>query len=1039
MKLLKKRLHEVFKKYGIDELTISQFMDVELALYVLSRLHNNIKIYDAWSLFTKYFRDLSCVDEDEEAIKNIFAVRINNIELGKQGKWKMLIDNYLKIGKKLKIYDLDDNGFLKRIIAQYDNVREKYYDDEIKRLLEEEKIDETLLGEFELEYTNKLIKQNKSEYKKYRVPVIEINKSYPAPLPRYKNKKRITISQNTNWKEIFNLMGKKFINRPNISLNMLHEEDEIETKGLIHVVGALGAGKSTFKYSYIYNEVKSNNLKIGVIEDTVSNVISTVKTLRDIGINAVPIIGISNEFNHLKNYYNSIENKDNIEDDEILKYLSGSCIAKALANDIEESLDKPCNKLREGKEKVICPYCNLCGSMYRFRQLKDADVWVTTPHNIVKGILPKFIDKYQRSIYELFYDNLDLIIVDEADGVQSILDSQLMPSSHLNYGNESILNKLVDFKNEINSKNINLNKIDAYNLIKNIGTLEVLLTKITRICLKLNKAQRYLANKMITPTELFKEIKIVLDKEESNKEFTDYLEEYVRFTDTYEIKDGEINHTLDEKFSKIELKQEEEKYPEDRFYNDVDNILEKFNVKLPLNKRGKNIDRQLFVEKIEILILLVQLDYLIKLIALQYSNFQQKDYSEMKHLDGIEMPADRLIKWVKEPCIGTIYGYKFGFKEGLQIDMMRYAGVGRSLLENLATLKEDINLEGPGVICLSGTSCSPGSAHYNLKAEPDILLRGIKGEGKITMHFVPKLDDNNDRFIRISGGNYDYKEDNLKELVRKNLRTIKYQLEKSKRKVLIIVNSYDDCESVGEILSYKNEFTYRIVGKENNEDKFMITKDNLENFEALTDGADICVVPLSIISRGYNILSKEKNKDGSENSYFGSAFFLIRPYMVPGDFDSYIQMLHHKLNKIIEEVQNKSVDYNTRLEAFRKNCFVEYKNILSISYWSRLSKDDRDIMSWFMLVPIKQAIGRMQRNGNDCEVFFCDEAFCTVIEKQEEQNEKNSVFYAWNSLLKKHINNDVIRNLFGNFSDSLENLITDIDNKYINQYEEENY
>lgn len=918
-------------------------------------------------------------------------------------------------------------------------IEKKYYDNEIKRLLEEEKIDETLLGEYEIEYTNKLIKQNKSEYKKYNVPVIEINNNYPDPLPKYKNKRRSTISKNINWKDIFSMMGKKFVDRPNISLSMLHDENEIETKGLVHVVGALGAGKSTFKYSYIYNEVKNNNLKIGVIEDTVSNVIATVKTLRDLGINAVPIIGISNEFNHLKNYYNSIENKENIEDDEILKYLSGSCIAKALANDIEETLEKPCNKLREGKEKVICPYYNSCGSMYRFRQLEGADVWVTTPHNIVKGILPKFIDRYQRSIYELFYDNLDLIIVDEADGVQSILDSQLMPSSHLNYGSESILNKLLNFKSEINSKNINMNKIDAYNLITNIGILEVLLTKITRICLKLNKAQRYLANKMITPTELFKEIKFILEKEECNKEFTDFLEEYVRFTDTYEIKDGEINHQLAEKFNKIDLMQEDGKYPEDKFYNDVNSILEKFNVKLPLNKRGKNIDRQLFVEKIEILILLVQLDYLIKLIAFQYSNFQQKDYSEMKHLDGIEMPPDRLIKWVKEPCIGTIYGYKFIFKEGFQIDMMRYAGVGRSLLENWATLKEDINIEGPGVICLSGTSYSPGSAHYNLKAEPDILLKGIKGEGKITMHFVPVLDDNNERFIKISGGNFDYKEDNLKELVRKNLRTIKYQLEKSKRKVLIIVNSYDDCESVGEVLSYKNEITYRIVGKENNEDKFMITKDNLENFEALTDGADICVVPLPIISRGYNILSKEKNEDGSENSYFGSAFFLIRPYMVPGDFDSYIQMLHHKLNNIIKEVRAKSVDYNARLESFRKNCFVEYKNILSISYWSRLSPEDRDIMSWFMLVPIKQAIGRMQRNGNDCEVFFCDEAFCTAIDKQEEQNVKNSVFYAWKSLLNEHMGNDVIRNLFGNFNDSLENLIMDIDNKYINQYEEESY
>ena len=144
-----------------------------------------------------------------------------------------------------------------------------------------------------------------------------------------------------------------------------------------------------------------------------------------------------------------------------------------------------------------------------------------------------------------------------------------------------------------------------------------------------------------------------------------------------------------------------------------------------------------------------------------------------------------------------------------------------------------------------------------------------------------------------------------------------------------------------------------------------------------------------------------------------------------------------KLNNIIEEVRTKSRDYNTRLETFRKNCFAEYKNILSISYWSRLNDEDREIMSWFMLVPIKQAIGRMQRNGNDCEVFFCDEAFCIAIEKQEEQNEKNSIFYAWHSLLKKYIDNDVIKNLFGNFDDSLEELITGIDYKYIKESEDE--
>lgn len=125
MKSLKKRLQEVFKKHGVDELTVSQFVNVEIALYILSKLNNKIKMYDAWSIFTKYFEDISCANEDDELIKSIFVVRINNIGLGKQGKWKRLIDNYLKIGNKLRIYDIDYNGFITRNIAEYDGDREK--------------------------------------------------------------------------------------------------------------------------------------------------------------------------------------------------------------------------------------------------------------------------------------------------------------------------------------------------------------------------------------------------------------------------------------------------------------------------------------------------------------------------------------------------------------------------------------------------------------------------------------------------------------------------------------------------------------------------------------------------------------------------------------------------------------------------------------------------------------------------------------------------------------------------------------------------
>ena len=56
----------------------------------------------------------------------------------------------------------------------------------------------------------------------------------------------------------------------------------------------------------------------------------------------------------------------------------------------------------------------------------------------------------------------------------------------------------------------------------------------------------------------------------------------------------------------------------------------------------------------------------------------------------------------------------------------------------------------------------------------------------------------------------------------------------------------------------EKDLNYAVVGKEENEFSKVITKENIENFEIITEEADICIVPLSIIARGYNILTNKK-------------------------------------------------------------------------------------------------------------------------------------------------------------------------------------
>lgn len=808
-------------------------------------------------------------------------------------------------------------------------------------------------------------------------------------------------------------------------------------KDLRHIVGALGAGKSTYKFAQIYLGVRAHSLKMGVIEDSVSNVLNTVKTLRELNINAVPIIGSTSEKKYLMNYYTQL-NKEDLEKDTILEYLSGACIVKALAEDFESDDRYPCNRIFEGNDLKDCPYSSRCGHMKRYRELINADVLVTTPHSLIKGSIPKFIDPYVRSVYELMYDILDMIIVDEADGIQSIFDGQLMPTVNLDYGENSLLKKFRDLRFKIEGNRREANKLNVYKFVNNVNRLETALTTIQRVLGKCTKIENYVSRKILTPTELFKNIADTLEKESINEKFIEYLREYVSFTDAFNITEDNITHELNELYNKIasihlatsnnkDKSIKEERYPEKEIKESINNIFQRFNVTIPKSKRGKGIDEERFIEKICLLILLVQVDYILKVLSNEYPDIKFQVEGERSEIEVFGQINKKLTHLMKEPCIGTIYGYKLEYKEGITIEVMRYEGVGRSLLEQWHCIKNDIGKKGPAVICLSGTSFSPGSAHFNIKKKPDILLKG-KEQGKITMKFLPK--SNEEGYIRVSGVSLrDKRENNLKDLTKRIIREIQYELETQKgRKVLLVVNSYEDCNIVGEILKFNN-LDYALIGKEANLDKKIISKDVIEDFKEITDGADICIVPLTIIARGYNILN-----DNNE-SYFGSLFFLIRPYMIPGDMTSYIQILHHYINYISEVVCINESKYYMRVKEFRKKCFTEFSKIVEIGYWKRLNDREREIMSWLMIVPIKQAIGRMQRNGSDCNVFFCDASFNSSILNNQKPIEANSVLHSWYKVLGQYKDDTVINDLYGGFYKALEEMLMDIDEEY-NQEEE---
>lgn len=1022
MNRLRIRLKELFKQDNIQEISAKEFVQFEARLYLINNLNNRVPVDAGWSVFTGYFDVFRDKDETSESKKNIFNLKKENHSYSTSTKWKNIKEKYFKVDEKYRLFDINDKGYLKLIVPKYESDRTKIYDKYFKEI-DKSKSNEFSSAEETIEYESRIKKDGMITKKIYKTDVVDMDTEVSKTINLYKNKKYIDLYKDKDWSVILKEMGEGFDNRPNISMNILNMQDKIQLKGPIHIVGALGSGKSTYKYVQVYEGVKKHGLKIGIIEDTVSNVISTMKILRKLGINAVPIIGATTEEKHLINYLINKDNYDDIEDDEVVELLSGNCIVKAISKDIEDDIGYPCNRLLENNEKVNCPYADKCGHMERFRQISDADVLITTPHSLVKGNIPNFIDNYNRSIYEIFYDILDMIIVDEADGVQGILDKQLMPSIKINYGEDSLIDKFIELKGKLNRDDNSRENLAKHKFIKNVQKFEDILYNTERILPKLKYIKSYIINKMWTSIEVFKNIEATLNKinRKDNKKFIKLLNSYVDFTDTFNISEDNLTHELNELYNKISDIHILDQYPEQRLIEEVKFLLEKYNVKI-----SNNVNKDLFIEKIAFLIILVQIDYMLKIISNEYPYMSYKTYGTTSYVDTFNSVNRKLDHLVKEACIGTVYGYKFSFNKGLNLDALRYDGVGRSLLELWANIKEDKGLLGPCVIYLSGTSYSPGSAHYNLKKEPDILLTG-KTEGDINMKFIPKVHE--DQYIKISGtSNRDIRIRKLIELTKKLILEIKVELEYlNGRKVLMVVNSYDDCNVVGEVLKSQN-MNYLLVSDEKKDDT--ITKDYIESISETN--IDVCVVPLSIIARGYNILNDENN------SYFGSMFFLIRPYMIPGDFKSYIQILHHYLNGICSNIHDKNCNYLEKVDLFRKICYMKYSDILDMSYWKLLNSEEKEIMSWFMIVPIKQAIGRMQRNGNDCNVFFCDAAFSQSIMENEKVDIKNSILYSWYDILQNCIDNEVISHLYGKFFAGLEKMIDEI-NLDVDYYEEEEW
>ncbi|QSF46191.1 pPIWI_RE_Z domain-containing protein [Paenibacillus tianjinensis] len=786
-------------------------------------------------------------------------------------------------------------------------------------------------------------------------------------------------------------------------------------KGVQHIIGGLGAGKSTFMVAETVR-LAQQGARIGIIEGSVPQVLNRVKELRQLGINATPIIGKTNRAKHRDDYLAAKQHDiydisdwsldTNLE----LAHLSDQCLIRVLANDEDLSTDYPCRNINQPTQATacLCPFASQCGVYQDYAKLIDAQVWITTSASILQSKVPAMIDPYERTIYEAMYDLLDVIFIDEVDAVQKQFDDAFLEEHALFGTSEHFFEKLlVETTLMTAGKYINSEDIIVQQWIDGLHRLHKMIRDgVYRKLLRSPEFAISLRHRLI---QLFTESYRISRAFTSNEEATEIFENKLqRFTEN--PLDHEIYPEVANLFGAESL--------EDRKV-----ILKRIVVKLGGEEKPRGSYRYPY-DWLEFYLYLSNVDYELEILKDLYPFIRTK-LRMFSEINVFQSNQRGFIPFLKEAMTGRLTGYMYEVKrEGVPgtFKAVHYSGVGRLLLQDWnSAFEHSDSHQGPAIVLMSGTSYAPGSPHYDVDIKPTWLLESNWEPPKIHQQYYPLFESGSGIPISVSGQDEERRSGSLKRMTTLLLHKFENELAEwrkvqTNRRILIIVNSYADVEDVAAVLKmnpvWRERFRQLSRGTDEiDESKFM--RSELERF--YHEPADILIAPLLAISRGYNILDEEKG------SLFGSVFFLVRPYPVPNDMAYTIQLLHARLPSMLNQIEREKIHYLKAVTLIRRESNKLFHRIYrKQDYWSSLTSKERRTIAWFTFVPIWQTIGRMLRKGTSARVFYCDSKFAA---QPLNVDGNESMLDYWHNIMNSNESNSAFRSLYGPFIDSIQMMM----------------
>lgn len=868
----------------------------------------------------------------------------------------------------------------------------------------------------------------------------------------------------------------------------LHDSDELLLDGLQHLLGMVGSGKSTL-LTVLAVYLAHAGYQVTMVAGDVASLLreqAVFESLRaaDPRLHAVPLIGRTTRLTHLQRLHitEALQSKKPALEGRHPAYRSLSlvCPLDGLRTDVRPIApgNEPCTRLHPVEEgengpavqkevRMDCPLMPVCPVHNPTRALAHANIWLATPASLLASgpQTPLFPESMQ--YIELVMRHSDVVLVDEADLMQVQFDDRFAPTETLVGDSDGLLDRLASqVSRELYTPGRPLvgMRADLDDWLTDHQKVQSTVNRIYKWLRERPDMRSWLQGTFFYGDRLLQELlremgKLNIETSELWSTWQSYtrapLSEYSNAP-----KDGIIKVTGPDAF--VSPDAERVATPHAQWAIAVqDEILHgnsqsavirlmnwlKRNLKIP-----NGVDDVLIGNAANKLLFTLMVVVLDRSLRNTIQNWPVA--AEVLDIDRgtgalFYTPSDSLTRLIPEAPMGPVFGFQYVDGDGRGRGTLRFfqvRGVGRDLLYHMHdALQLSHGIAGPHVLLTSGTSWAPGSWKYHLQVGPHVVLLPPHKDRTAQTYcvFEPLADpERPGKSLYASGKNPEERIRALRSMIvaltqERGLSPSRFveeleQLPESRRRILIVVGSYDEALPVGELLAARmggpdDVLILRRDPEAFGEDEWRTPKGHLLRSmlnQMPTLPARFLVAPLQAIERGHNILVEQE-------AAIGSVYFLVRPLPVPYDPLTAVQKMNEWVAGHVRELVGiPATEAGIKL---RVDAHKEWHNVIKDTEQYGIQNDQaRSSLLWTQLVLVWQCIGRLLRGGVPARVHFVDgkwaPARAGLVPKVSADTERSSMLLGFRQILRAALahpdpaHREIARALYGSFADALERL-----------------